>query len=64
MVKSRFLGSLSELIDDIAESMRKSGFKEEKITEMRNNASQIDTELIQELINIINGLRESERNMS
>jgi hypothetical protein len=62
MVKSKFLGSPSDFIEEIADSMRECNFSEEAIEDMKENAKKVDIELIEHMVNIINAAKE-ERNL-
>lgn len=60
MEKSKFLGSPSDLIEEIADSMRKFDFSEEAIEDMKKNAATIEPDLLFEMVDIINGAKKED----
>jgi hypothetical protein len=53
MEKSRYTGSPSELIEEIADSMRKFDFPEDAIEKMKEDAAKIESDLLEHMVEII-----------
>jgi hypothetical protein len=60
MERSKSLGSRFDLMESIADSMRQFNFSEEAIEDMKKNAATIDLDLLEHMVNVINGAKEED----
>jgi len=60
MERSKSLGSRFDLMESIADSMRQFNFSEEAIEDMKKNAATIDFDLLEHMVNVINGAKEDD----
>jgi hypothetical protein len=60
MEKSKSLGLRFDLMESIADSMRQFNFSEEAIEDMKKNAATIDLDLLEHMVDVINGAKEED----
>ena len=60
MERSKSLGSRFDLMESIANSMRQFNFSEEAIEDMKKDAATIDLDLLEHMVNVINGAKEED----
>ena len=60
MERSKSLGSRFDLMESIADSMRQFNFSEEAIEDMKKDAATIDLDLLEHMVNVINGAKEED----
>jgi hypothetical protein len=60
MERSKSLGLRFDLMESIADSMRQFNFSEEAIEDMKKNAATIDLDLLEHMVNVINGAKEED----